>query len=172
MLLPQNVLTNTLCLFWVEWGPPPLFVMYHKAWFTSPLPLRVPKQQPLLVYLCVFASWFSSGQHKPSPSRNCFSGLFIQNNTGGKDQCLHVPMMHLSSWKTFHFRAIFTKIIFLYHHMYSCILFSPLSITDHEYCKTQIWCFINQLSTSAFNQIVYCPHLVHPCSTFLMPWLP
>lgn len=28
---------------------------YLRAYFTSPLPVLVPKQQPLLVYLCVFA---------------------------------------------------------------------------------------------------------------------
>lgn len=40
-------------------------VLYHRVCFTSPLPVRVPKQQPLLVYLCVFALWSSSV--RPSP---------------------------------------------------------------------------------------------------------
>lgn len=54
--------------FWAEWGPPALpFFFYHRASFTSPLPLLVPKQQSLLVYLCVFALWFSSEQHYSSP---------------------------------------------------------------------------------------------------------
>lgn len=58
-----------------------LSLLYHRAYFTSPLPLLVPKQQPLLVYLCVFALWFSSEQHNPSPSGDWLSGLVIQRST-------------------------------------------------------------------------------------------
>lgn len=70
---------HTVCLCWAEWGPPALF-LFHRAYFTSPLPLRVPRQQPLLVYLCVFALWFSSEQHSPSPSGDWLSGFFIQSS--------------------------------------------------------------------------------------------
>lgn len=58
-----------------------LSLLYHRAFFTSPLPPLVPKQQPLLVYLCVFALWFSSEQHNPSPSGDWLSGLVIQRST-------------------------------------------------------------------------------------------
>lgn len=76
-----------LCLLWsnmrphrhTERGSLVLF-SFHRAYFTSPLPLRVPRQQPLLVYLCVFALWFSSEQHNPSPSGGWLSGLFIQSS--------------------------------------------------------------------------------------------
>lgn len=58
----------------------PLLTDLNEAhlYFTSPLPLLVPKQQPLLVYLGVFALWFLSDQYSPRPQGDYLPGLFIQ----------------------------------------------------------------------------------------------
>lgn len=93
---------HTVCLCWAEWGPPALF-LFHRAYFTSPLPLRVPRQQPLLVYLCVFALWFSSEQHSPSPSGDWLSGFFIQSSMKQRlafvwacSVCIFLETLHFS----------------------------------------------------------------------------
>ncbi len=62
------------------------------AFFTSPLFLLVPKQQPLLVYLCIFALWFSSEQHNPRPLRDWLSGHHVHKPT--------VNVLYVSSWKS------------------------------------------------------------------------
>lgn len=109
------VLANTMGLSWAEWGPPPRSFLYHRAYFTSPLPLLVPKQQPLLVYLCVFffALWFSLEQHNPGPMGDWMSGIFIQSSTEKKNVHISLSLMYVSSCPTNRFKT-FTLIFFYF----------------------------------------------------------
>lgn len=79
-------------------------------YFTSPLPLLVPKQQPLLVYLCVFALWFSSEQYSPRPSGEWLWGLFIQTST---EAMKSLPVIYVSSWKGYWFQEVLDQLRYL-----------------------------------------------------------
>lgn len=60
-------------LSWVKSHLLPLSCTTEPTLQALSLSLLVPKQQPLLVYRCVFALWFSSEQHNSQPLR----GLII-----------------------------------------------------------------------------------------------
>lgn len=65
--------------------------------FTSPLPPLVPKQQPLLVYLCVFALCFSSNA-TPDPGDDRIVRHLMQSRTkANPHKGQSVPASHLSS---------------------------------------------------------------------------
>lgn len=95
---------SSTCVLAESWMRPTFAFSYHRADFTSPLSLLVPKQQPLLVYLCVFALWFSSERQNPRPSGDWLSGLFIQSSH--ENHHVQEPTINVSSCRLSYYLLI------------------------------------------------------------------